>query len=163
LLFAESSRPNRGTKILASRYQVSPLPKVRQHGDVQAAAAALREVRYWRRGERVRKSSGPLRPAYGLFRHDVPRVVPREAPLKTLWWRITQTTCSAPSKRRKKRSTGPDRTAIRHLSRACGISTTRKYPTIRAPPDRRQHSLVNRVACNQTLFAVGNPDLAEPV
>ena len=25
-----------------------------------------------------------------------------------------------------------------------------------------QHSLVNRVACNQTLFAVSNPDLAEP-
>jgi hypothetical protein len=63
----------------------------------------------------------------------------------------------------KKRSTGPERTAIRPLSRACGISTTRKYPTIGAPPDRRQHSLVNRVACNQTLFAVGNPDLAEPV
>jgi hypothetical protein len=34
----------------------------------------------------------------------------------------------------KKRSTGPERTAIRPLSRACGISTTRKYPTIGAPP-----------------------------
>ena len=59
---------------------------------------------------------------------------------------------------RKKRSTGPGRTAIRPLSRAHGISTTRKC----APPDRRQHSLVNRVACNQTLFAVSNPDLVEP-
>ena len=44
---------------------------------------------------------------------------------------------------------------VRHLN-------DKKYPTIGAPPDRRQHSLVNRVACNQTLFAVSNPDLAEP-
>ena len=87
---------------------------------------------------------------------------PEGSSIEALWWRITPTTCSAPSKRRKKRSTGPERTAIRPLSRACGISTTRKYPTIGAPPDRRQHSLVNRVACNQTLFAVSNPDLAEP-
>ena len=65
-------------------------------------------------------------------------------------------------KTQKEAITGPDRTAIRPLSRACGISTTRKYPTIGAPPDRRQHSLVNRVACNQRLFAVSNPDLAEP-
>ena len=50
-----------------------------------------------------------------------------------------------------------ERTAIRPLSRAYGISTTRKYPTIGAPPDRRQHSLVNRVACNQTLFASAIP------
>jgi hypothetical protein len=35
--------------------------------------------------------------------------------------------------------------------RACGISTTRKYPTIGAPPDRRQHSRVNRVNCNRTF------------
>jgi hypothetical protein len=33
----------------------------------------------------------------------------------------------------KKRSTGSERTAIRP-SRACGISTTRKYPTFGAPP-----------------------------
>jgi hypothetical protein len=44
---------------------------------------------------------------------------------------------------------------VRHLN-------DKKYPTIGAPPDRRQHSLVNRVAGNQTLFAVSNPDLAEP-
>jgi hypothetical protein len=43
------------------------------------------------------------------------------------------------------------------LSRACGISTTRKSPIIGAPPDRRQHSLVNRVACNRTPFTVSNP------
>jgi hypothetical protein len=39
------------------------------------------------------------------------------------------------------------------LSRACGISTTRKSPIIGARPNRRRHSIVNRVACNQMPFA----------
>ena len=88
-----------------------------------------------------------------VYVEAVPKAVPREAPLETLWLRITPTTCSAPSRRRKRRSIGPGRTAIRPLSRAYGISTTRKSPTIGAPPNRRQHSIVNRVACNQMPFA----------
>ena len=40
---------------------------------------------------------------------------------------------SAPSRRRQRPSSGPARTAIRPLSRACGISTTRKArPLVRA-------------------------------
>ena len=38
---------------------------------------------------------------------------------------------------------------VRHLN-------DKKNPTIGAPTDRRQHSLVNRIACDQSLFAVSN-------
>ena len=38
---------------------------------------------------------------------------------------------------------------VRHLN-------DKKNPTIGEPPDRRQHSLVNRIACDQSLFAVSN-------
>ena len=39
---------------------------------------------------------------------------------------------------------------VRHLN-------DKKNPTIGEPTDRWQHSLVNRVACDQSLFAVSNP------
>jgi hypothetical protein len=89
-----------------------------------------------------------------------PKGRPREASflLKTLWWRITQTTCSAPSKQRSDRLGQKERPFATCRARAAPERQENTRPLAR----RRQHSLVNRVACNQTLFAVSNPDLAEP-
>ena len=59
----------------------------------------------------------------------------------------------------KKRSTRPERNG--HSSLRARAASQRQENT-RPLARRRQHSLVNRVACNQTLFAVSNPNLAEP-
>ena len=49
-----------------------------------------------------------------------PKGRPEGSSIEDFVWKITPTTCSTPSKRRKRRSTGPGRTAIRPLSRVCG-------------------------------------------
>jgi hypothetical protein len=78
--------------------------------------------------------------------------------IEDLWWRITQTTCSAPSKQRSDRLGQKERPFAPCRARAASQRQENTRPLAR----RRQHSLVNRVACNKTLFAVSNPDLAEP-
>ena len=92
-----------------------------------------------------------------------PKVVPREAPFEdfvvedhadhVLGTFKTQTEAIEWA---SKNGHSPLVARVRHLN-------DKKRPDHWSEPtDRWQHSLINRIACDQSLFAVSNNDLAEP-